>query len=283
MRIVRPRYGEARTRPGKRVVEYGGLPVEELLVPRAPAWATRVGLAKAWEERTAARLLARYVTQEAMRQKVDIIHGQHMVSALAASRAARQIRKAGGKVASLATVRDYWPLCPVSTRLFTGPDGESFECEECHRLTEYVGCVSKEKRRSVVRYPMALLRWARTAQAGSALGRCDAVIAVSDYVRGQLERGGRVRGGKLLTLPNMVDLASVDRALQGEWPLADIALGEPFLLFVGKWDMNKGAQMLPEMLELSGVRLPVVLAGEGLLRECIATDAARRGLDFRFY
>ena len=127
-----------------------------------------------------------------------------------------------------------------------------------------------------------MLKWLRTAQAGLVLGRCDAVIAVSDYVRGELERSGRVSGSRLVTIPNMVDLASVDHALRGKWPLTDIAPGEPFLLFAGKFDLNKGAQILPEAVQLSGVRLPVVLAGEGPLRDSIASDAASRGLDFRF-
>jgi glycosyltransferase involved in cell wall biosynthesis len=98
-----------------------------------------------------------------------------------------------------------------------------------------------------------------------------------------LERSGRVKGGKLITIPNMVDLASVDKALVGKWPLTDVAPGDRFLLFVGKWDLNKGAQILPEAVKRSGVNLPVVLAGEGLLRESIEAEAASLGLDFRFH
>jgi glycosyltransferase involved in cell wall biosynthesis len=143
-------------------------------------------------------------------------------------------------------------------------------------------CVRRAKG-GIGSYPAALLRWVRAARAGRELGRCDAVIAVSDYVRGQLEKSGRIPGSKLVTIPNMVDLPSVDKALHGDWPLLDLAPGDPFLLFVGKWDLNKGAQMLPEAVEQSGVRLPVVLAGEGPLRDTIAVDANRRGLDFRFH
>ncbi|HKP51548.1 MAG TPA: glycosyltransferase family 4 protein [Chloroflexia bacterium] len=283
VRVVRPRYGESVVRPTRRVVEYEGLPVEEVLVPAAPSWATRLGMGKAWEERRAVRLLTRYVSDAAIRGEVDIIHGQHIVSVIASSQAARLARRQGGRVRAVGTVRDYWPLCPVSTRLFTNSDGSSFECEECHRLPAYMECVGQSKGRKVSSLPVALLRWVKSARAGRALGRCDAVIAVSDYVRGELERSKRVNGGKLVTLPNMVDLASVDNALLSKWPLTDIAPGDRFLLFVGKWDLNKGAQMLPEVVKRSGIKLPVVLAGEGLLRDFIQTEAAQLDLDFRFY
>lgn len=283
VRVLRPHYGEGVARAALRVVEYGGLTVEEVLVPRAPGWAARMGAGKTWVERTATCLLTRHMVRAASRGEVDIIHGQHMVSALAASRAARQARKMGVRVASLGTVRDYWPLCPVSTRLFTGIDGEPFECEDCHRLVAYMKCVRRAKGGGSGSYPPAFLRWVRAARASRELGRCDAVIAVSEYVRGQLEKSGRVPGGKLVTIPNMVDLPSVDKALHGEWPLQDLTPGDPFLLFVGKWDLNKGAQVLPEAVEQLGVKLPVVLAGEGPLRDSIAAEAGRRGLDFRFH
>jgi glycogen(starch) synthase len=280
--VLRPRYGEGVARAALRVVEYGGVTVEEIFVPSAPSWARRIGAGKAWEERSATKLLTRHMVRATSRGEVDIIHGQHMVSAIVASRAARQARKLGVRVASLGTVRDYWPLCPVSTRLFTSVNAEPFECGECHRLAAYMKCVRRAKG-GIGGYPPALLRWVRAARAGRELGRCDAVIAVSDYVRGQLEKSSRVPESKLVTIPNMVDLPSVEVALQGDWPLTDLGPADEFLLFVGKWDLNKGAQMLPEAVEQSGVKLPVVLAGEGQLRDTIAADAARRGLDFRFH
>ncbi len=283
VRVVRPRYGESVARPTRRVVEYGGLTVEEVLVQAAPGWAARLGMGKVWEERLAVQLLTRYIASAATRDEVDIIHGQHMVSVIASSQASRLSRRQGVKVRAVGTVRDYWPLCPASTRLFPRSDGSTFECEECHRLSAYMECVGQAKARKPWSFPVALLRWAKSARAGCALGRCDAIIAVSDYVRGELERSRRVNGGKLITIPNMVDLASMDNARLGKWPLPDIAPGDRFILFVGKWDLNKGAQMLPEVVKRSGVDLPVVLAGEGPLRDSIEAEAASLGLDFRFY
>src|SRR5436309_14268962 len=50
VRVLRPRHNEPVARVSKRIVEYGGLPVEELLIPQAPGWAIRLGLAKLLSE-----------------------------------------------------------------------------------------------------------------------------------------------------------------------------------------------------------------------------------------
>ncbi len=281
VRVVRPRYSEGVARVRIRIVEYGGLPVEELLIPEASGWVRRLGLGKASLERTTRLAMTRRAYQIAASGKAGVLHGQHAVSSVAASWAARRARSSGAKVISVATVRDYWPLCPVSTRLFMDSRGQPFECKDCHELRSYLNCTNKSQRKS--KMPAALARWGQTLHVSQALARCDAVIAVSDYVRREVVRSGRVPERKLVTIPNLVDLPSVDRALAGSWPLNDISPSEPYLLFVGKWDINKGAQMLPEALARSGVRLPLVLAGDGPLRGQLVAEARERGLDFRFY
>ena len=286
VRVLRARYDEPVRRPARRVVRYGGLSVEELLVPAPPWWAALVGAGRAWSEDMGRRLLAMRAARLAAQGEADVLHGQHSVSGVASSLAALRARRQGVKVASVATVRDYWPLCPVSTRLFTDRQGQMFECRDCHRLMTYLACARQSTRRrwwkttSVI---PACLRWWRTRRAASALARCDAVVAVSSYVRGELERSGRVPPGKLYTIPNLVDPASVRRALEGVWPLPDIAPGEPFLLYVGKLDANKGVHILPGAVARAGVDLPVVVVGEGPVETELKRAARRRGLDFRFY
>jgi glycosyltransferase involved in cell wall biosynthesis len=158
----------------------------------------------------------------------------------------------------------------------------SFECRECHRLGAYAGCLRKAQGLSA-RFAVGLLKWWSKLVASRALARCDRVVAVSDYVRQELVRSGRLQSGRVVTLPNLVDLPSVERALGGPWPLHDISPETPFLLFAGKLDLNKGAQLLAEALEWSGVTMPVVLAGDGPLRVRLEEEAGRRGLSFRFY
>jgi glycosyltransferase involved in cell wall biosynthesis len=228
--------------------------------------------------------LALRAARLAAQGQADVLHGQHLVSGVAASLAAHRARRHGVAVVSVVTVRDYWPLCPASTRLFTDRHGQSFECRDCHRLLSYLACARLNTPwcKAPLMAP-ALLRWRRTRRAARALCRCDAVVAVSSYVHGELERSGRVPPGKLHTIPNLVDLAEVRRALQGPWPLPDIAPDEPFLLFVGKLETNKGVHMLPTAVARAGVDLPVVVAGEGGLETDLKRAARRRGLDLRFY
>jgi glycogen(starch) synthase len=283
VRVLRPVYGERVTRPVRRVAEYGGLSVEELLVPAAPGWAHKLGLHKAWSERAAMRLMERRATALALKGEADVLHGQHAVSIVAASGAAEEARRAWRKVTSVGTVRDYWPLCPTSTRLFTDSRGAIFECQDCHRFSDYMRCTRASDKGGWRARPFAVARWVQTMRASRQLAKCDAIIAVSDYVRGELARSGRIAPEKLRSIPNLLHLPSVEKAMPGPWPLKDLMPTDPFLLFVGKWDANKGAQMLPGALARAGVRLPVVLAGDGPLRAQLEIDAARLGLDFRFH
>ncbi len=229
------------------------------------------------------RQLAQRAVHLVVRGEVNVLHGQHKVSAMAASAAAMRARSRGAGSVAVATVRDYWPLCPVSTRLFTTRVGESFECKECHRLRAYMTSILAGGKRDPVVLFLALARWFGTSQAARSLARCDATIAVSRYVRDELSMSGRVPGEKLYNIPNLVDLPSVDKALAGAWPLQDISPECDFALFVGKWDTNKGAAMLPEAVQRSGISMPVVLIGDGPLKGKIEADARARGLDFRFH
>jgi glycogen synthase len=278
--VLRPLYGEGKRMTAVVKSNYGGLPVSGVLVPEPPALVKRLGFDRAWEERAAMGLLAREAFRLCTDEGVSVLHGQHMVSAVAAQRAGRRAKRAGWNVASVATVRDYWPLCPTSTRLFPTPSGESAECPDCHRLLSYLSCSAAGK---PLKLPLAGARWVRTVGLGRALARCEAVIGVSRYVRDELARSGRVPRRKLVVIPNLVTQSSVARAVEGTWPLPDMSPDEPFLLFEGKLDVNKGAQLLPEWVARSGVRLPMVVAGDGPLEEPIKREAARLGLDFRFY
>ena len=282
MRVLRPDWESATSRPTLRTGEYEGLPIEWIGLPAAPRWAEKAGTGKAWREREATRLMAKRAAALALAGKADVLHGQHKASACAASIAAKGARSKGAHVISIATVRDYWPLCPVSTRLFTRSDGSAFECRSCHRLSEYMGCASGTSR-SPLRIALALARWFTTLRASRLLAACDATIAVSRYVRDELTFSGRVPSERLANIPNLVHLPSVERALSTPWPLNDISPKDPFTLFVGKLDFNKGAQYLPEVIEYAGLDMPLVLAGDGPLRPELEREARAKRLDFRFY
>ncbi|MDQ3704299.1 MAG: glycosyltransferase family 4 protein [Chloroflexota bacterium] len=280
VRVLRPVYGNNVPRPTTRTTGYEALPVEEVLVPGPPAWAIRAGAGKAWSQRMARRLLAKRAASLVATGAINVLHGQHQVSGIAAVKAAS---RASRNAVSVVTVRDYWPLCPVSTRLFETPDGGVSECEECHRLPKYLRCARPRGMGAVARIPLNLARWLKTLADSRQLASSDMVIAVSSYVSRELSRSGRVPPSRLNVIPNLVDLPSVDRALGGEWPLHDISPEDRFLLFAGKLDTNKGAWQLPQALARAAVAMPVVIAGDGPWRDRIATEAAGLGLDFRFY
>ncbi len=183
---------------------------------------------------------------------------------------------------SAATIRDYWPLCPVSTRLFTRSNGDTFECPSCHDLRVYLRCVSSTDR-SPLKLSPAIVRWLATLGSSRQLATCDQIIAVSRYVRDQLALSKRVPGQKLVNIPNLIHLPSVELALASPWPLHDISLQDRFALFVGKLDTNKGAQYLPEVMERATLKMPVIVAGDGPLRPELERAAASKHLDFRFY
>ncbi len=282
VRVMRPRYGEGGYRPRRHVAKYRGLTVEELLVPDPPEWISKLGVGKSWLSRKAGQLMSRRAYAHAMRGDTDILHGQHAVSAVAASTAARRAQRYAA-VRSVATVRDFWPLCPVSTRLFSHAHGgyEGYrECRDCHHFGAYL----RYSRASSLSTTIAAVpRWLNTLSDSRALAATDAVIAVSDYVRDELVASGRLAARKVFSIPNLVDLPSVSSALDGPWPLEDISPEAPFLLFAGKLDPNKGAQLLPGALARSGVGLPLVIAGSGPLEQELRSEAGRHGLDFRFY
>jgi glycogen(starch) synthase len=281
VRVLRPRYGLRVGRPALHGDEYGGLPVEEALVPGAARWLSRLGLGRAWEEREARRILTGRALQLARRGSAQVLHSQHKVSAVAASAAARRARTRGLALPAIATVRDYWPLCPVSTRLFPTRGGQTAECVDCHRFPAYWRSVSQGQHRATDP-ALDLARFSATRRAAHTLASCDAVIAVSRYVRDELVRSKRVPADRVLVLPNLVDFASVERDASGPWPLNDISPREPFLLFAGKLEYNKGAHLLPSVVARSGVKLPLLVAGDGALEGSLRERAQSQGLDFRF-
>ena len=126
--------------------------------------------------------------------------------------------------------------------------------------------------------------WA-TARRRAALRRADATVAVSRFVAGRLRAGGAVAAGRLHVIPNLVDLPHVAEIVAQPAPLEGIGLtaGQPFLLFVGKLEVSKGAWLLPAALRAAGVGgdLPVVIAGSGPLQATLAAQAQAAGLDFR--
>jgi glycosyltransferase involved in cell wall biosynthesis len=125
------------------------------------------------------------------------------------------------------------------------------------------------------------------------LRQADAVIAVSDYIARRLE--GIVRPERLHVIPNMLDIAAIDATIAA--PPTSVSADTPYLLFVGKLEWNKGAQMLVEIFRdwRLGIRdcenphlqslipnLQVIFAGAGPLRAELERELAALGVRARF-
>jgi glycogen synthase len=117
------------------------------------------------------------------------------------------------------------------------------------------------------------------------LAACDAVVAVSGYIAQRLH--GIVPPDKIHVIPNMVDLVATDALLAQPSTLVPAA---PFLLFVGKLERNKGAQLLPALIAAAQRDLPqghpalqhLVVAGDGPLRPLLARELAALGVRATF-
>lgn len=255
--VARPRDGLV----GSRLVEYDDLPVHEIGIG---ATGLNLPLVRGVnrQERFWPRF-ARFLADLARRENADIIHGQHLLSIPAAVAAGRV---AG--VPTVATVRDYWPTCPIGTRLRRCPQHAhcSTACQVCCLargqvlLQPFVRVALPYVRANLRRRQRALLDAGRT-------------IAVSNYVAALLRAG--IPGLAPVVLPNFL------RDAEFSTPQAEIARDASVVLYVGKLEAHKGADLLPAALAAApGARL--LLAGEGPLEGAVRADCARRGVRAEF-
>lgn len=263
VRVVQPRTGQQRR--GRR--EYDGFEVDEF---PAPAPAVPFLRNHARNERLYPRLaahLANVITSE----RIDIVHGQHVLTTPPAIEAARQM---GRPV--VATVRDYWPVCYWST-LIHDPAADTL-CPEC-TVTGMQRCL---RPRVGVAWPLSLpvIPYMRRnlALKRGALARADAIIAVSRQIAEDLRaRAPELAAARIEQIPNPFDIEAL-RA--GAARTARPAAG-PYALYVGKLEENKGADLLPGVAARAGLALPLVVVGDGALRSAIDAEARARGVDLR--
>lgn len=204
-----------------------------------------------------------------------VIHAQHVQVAPAAVLAGRSL---GARV--VVTVRDHWPWDYFATGLhgntipYQGQTWASLATDLAAREGPLRGALALP----AIPYMLGHLR-----RRQAYLRRADAVIAVSGYIAQRLR--GIVPDEKIHVIPNMVD---TDAIAQVTAELPRSITGE-YLLFVGKLDMNKGAQLLAPIFAAlrergyTGAALPpLVVAGNGPLRPQLERDLAALGVDVRF-
>ena len=262
--IVQPRPGQATS----DARDYDGFRVEEMAsaVPPVPFLRNVFKNERLWAK------LAVRIREVALMMRADIIHAQHVLTAPAAVEAGQ----ATG-IPVVCTVRDYWPVCYWAT-LIHDPQSVTL-CPACSPAM-MTRCV---RPRAGVAWPAALplIPYMRgnLKRKQLSLARADAIVAVSSTIARDLaERSGLLRHSRIEVVPNPVDISGVRAAAAG----ATAPLGEPYAVFVGKLEVNKGAAFLLPAVERARLPWPLVVVGDGALRGQMEAEARRLGRDVRF-
>jgi glycosyltransferase involved in cell wall biosynthesis len=110
------------------------------------------------------------------------------------------------------------------------------------------------------------------------LARAQAIIAVSTALAQDLKtRAPELAATPIYTIPNPVDMAPLDAVRASSRRPVD----EPYVLYAGKLAPNKGVQFLLPALADAGVEWPLVIAGDGPLRQTLEADARAAGRALR--
>lgn len=215
--------------------------------------------------------LARRLEELIIANRIDVVHGQHVLSGPPSVVAARR-----RGVSSVVTVRDYWPVCYRSDMLHTA--ATLALCPVCaHAARVQHG-----------RPRIGVLGFARTlaqtylrrnmARKVEALASASAVIAVSSVIaRDLLERAPDLARTRLEIIPNPVNVTALRRAAATERPLAG-----PYALYVGKLALNKGTDHLVDVIQQADLDWPLVVVGDGPERGAIEAAARASGHDVHF-
>jgi glycogen(starch) synthase len=262
--VVQPRPGTPET---VREASYDGIRVLEFGAAAPPVPYVRNYFKN---ERLYARL-AEFLATLIPRDRVDIVHGQHVMTCLPSIAAADRTG-----VPAVCTVRDYWPVCYWSDLIHTRDDPSL--CPGCS-----AGMMTRCIRpRAGAAWPLALpmipYMRANLARKRAGLARADAVIAVSTTIAADLRsRAPELAATRVCIIPNPVNIADLRvRAARSTPPLPG-----PYALYLGKLALNKGTSHLVRVAERADLDWPLVIAGDGPERVTIAGDAARSARDIR--
>jgi glycogen synthase len=189
-------------------------------------------------------------------QNADILHAHHRFSAVALAQAEPS--------RFFVTIRDYWPICFCSRSIYrTGVS--------CN-LHDFVRCSAKDSALKGIAAPLFYFWFeARLSRWNALIGKAEKIFCISNYLKNQLEP---VFGEtKLSVLPNFAE--DVQSSYNPGVP-------EHFVLFTGRLERNKGAHLLPEIIEKSEIRIPLVIVGEGGLRQELEQELRAKSIDAKF-
>jgi glycosyltransferase involved in cell wall biosynthesis len=186
----------------------------------------------------------------------DILHGHHRFSSVALALSAP--RK------FFTTIRDYWPICFCSRSIYrTGTT-----CT----MTDFGRCSGEENTWKGIASPL-VYPWfeARLSRWNAAMRKAEKIFCISNYLKDQLLPV--FNENQLSVLPNFSEEIPAN---------GNVSVPEKFILYIGRFEKNKGAHLLPEIMQKSKVRLPLVLVGEGTLRDELEREFMARSMNVHF-
>jgi glycosyltransferase involved in cell wall biosynthesis len=206
---------------------------------------------------------------------IEVVHGQHLLSGPAAILAAK---RAG--VVSLCTVRDYWPVCYWSDLMLDPAAGEL--CPGCS--SERMAACVKPRGGSLwpLGIPAILYMLANLRGKQRALASADAIVAVSHRMAADLRtRGAGLATARIEVIANPVDVEGI-KAEAARASVPPEPCPGPYAVYVGKLAPNKGSQLLLEAVRAARLDWPLVVVGDGPLRQVIEAEAKAHHVDVRF-
>ena len=217
------------------------------------------------------RRLGRHLVDVIEKEKVDLIHAQHVLTGPASVMAARC---AG--IPSVCTVRDYWPVCYWGDVL-ADPDA-GVVCPGCSAAAMTRCLRPRTGPAWAATLPMIPYMRANLRHKQASLADADAIVAVSHHVAAALrQRAPELARARIEAIPNGVDVTGV----RADADATTRPMSERYALFVGKLAKNKGAHALVEVAERARLEMPLVVIGDGPERGFVDRSAASAGRDVR--
>ena len=210
---------------------------------------------------------AAFLTDFLRQHKIEVAHGQHYLTIPPTVQAARLVG-----CASVATVRDYWPVCYWTTQL----NGDRV-CPGCSELNRLKCLVGNQGVVGAVAAPVSLYMGSNLRLKQRWLAQADRTLAVSHYVADKLRPF--VPADRLTVVPNFVDLTRLDEITAQ--PPATPATRQPYLLFAGKFEENKGVRLLLDVLQQARPTLPTLAVGWGALQGDLERAALQENLNLQ--
>jgi len=254
-----PRGARETTYDGLRVIEFG------VAAPPVPYVRNFYKNEKLYAE------LATFLEDLAVRERADVIHGQHVMTCVPSVTAARRTH-----IPAVCTIRDYWPVCYWSDLIHT-TEGLAL-CPRCSAgmMTRCIRPHAKALWPAAL--PMIPYMRANLRRKQRGLADADAIVAVSSTIAADLRaRSPEIAASRVEVIPNPVNV----HALRATAASTTSPIAGPYALYLGKLAPNKGTSGLVRIIERAQLDWPVLIAGDGPEREIIARDAAASTRDIR--